>query len=80
MAILNYEEVSPIEFLDACNSDEINEISYLLRDGSYSVNINQRFACKDEFFVKSVRKLLSNRHQLTKKDEDKIMEICKKIV
>lgn len=79
-------DISPSDFLDACSSNEVNElISLLIEDGyinSESIlapGIGPDLSVEDEIFVEALAKLSQSRHRLTNEEEEIIKSIAKRL-
>ena len=75
-------DISPSDFLDACSSNEVNElISLLIEDGyinSESI-LAPDLSVEDEIFVEALAKLSQSRHRLTNEEEEIIKSIAKRL-
>lgn len=79
-------DVSPSEFLDACSSDEVDELIHLLIEDGYinaesvlAPGIGPDLSVDDEIFVEALAKLSQSRHRLTNEEEEIIKSIAKRL-
>lgn len=69
-----YIDVSPEEFITSCNRSELKELKELL-----SEQLNPQTIVEEEW-EDSLRKLMNNKIQLTREEEEIILKMANKIV